>query len=1046
MFREVNPQEDLVQMEERILHFWEENRVFQKSLEQRAGAPRFVFYEGPPTANGQPGMHHVLARAFKDLFPRYKTMKGYYVLRKAGWDTHGLPVELEIEKELGLASKAEIEAYGVAQFNARCRESVFRYVEEWQQMTQRIGFWLDMDHPYITLTNDYIESLWWVVKTLWDRDFIYRDYKVVPYCPRCGTALSSHELALGYDTAVDPSIYVKFPLRDETGTYFLSWTTTPWTLPGNAALAVAPEEEYVLVQQGDERLVLGKALLQEALMGDYRVLRTMRGRELVGKHYMPLYTFLPVEKDYCRVIAADFVSVEEGTGIVHMAPAFGEDDLATGKEEDLPIIHTVDEKGAFIDQVTPWRGLFVKDADPLIIEDLQKRGLMYRVGTYEHIYPFCWRCETPLLYYAKTSWFIETTRLKDELLENNRKIKWYPAHIRDGRFGNWLENNVDWALGRERYWGTPLPIWECASCGAQECMGRVEELSQRAGRNLSGLDLHRPHIDEVTFRCGKCQGTMRRVPEVLDAWFDSGAMPVAQWHYPLENQELFAEQFPADFICEAVDQTRGWFYTLHALSTLLFGQICYRNVICLGLVLDAEGVKMSKSRGNVVDPWEVLNEHGADAVRWYLYSTSPPGNDRRFSSKLVGEVVRKFFLTLWNIYSFFTTYARLDRFQPKATFLPVGERPSLDRWIIAELNRLVDEVDRELSGYNATGAARRIEEFVDVLSNWYVRRSRRRFWKSEQDWDKAAAYLTLYECLVTLAKLMAPLAPFIAEEIYRNLVASWDGSVPESIHLTDFPQADRTLVDEELIADTRLVMRLASLGRSARNRAGIKLRQPLRAARILLREEGERPGVERLAAQLLDELNVKELEFVPDPAELVSYRVRPVAAHLGPRYGPLFPTITQALTQADAREIARKVRQGQGIELNVKGEWVNISPEEIEVGMEPKEGLSLAEEAGYMVAVTITLDQELIQEGLAREVVRRIQNMRKSAGFRIEDYIITCYRADPDLAAVIERHSDYIRRETLSRELTTQEMALRGYREDFQIEGHNLSLEIAKAG
>jgi isoleucyl-tRNA synthetase len=745
-------------------------------------------------------------------------------------------------------------------------------------------------------------------------------------------------------------------------------------------------------------------------------------------------------------VAADFVSMEEGTGIVHMAPAFGADDLALGKEEDLPIIHTVDDKGAFIDQVTPWRGLFVKDADPLIIEDLQRRGLMYRVGTYEHVYPFCWRCETPLLYYAKTSWFIETTRLKEELLENNRKINWYPPHIRDGRFGNWLENNVDWALGRERYWGTPLPIWECSSCGEQECVGSVEELSRWAGRDLSGLDLHRPYVDEVIFYCRECQGVMRRVPEVLDAWFDSGAMPVAQWHYPFQNQELFAEQFPADFISEAVDQTRGWFYTLHALSTLLFGLISYRNVICLGLVLDAEGVKMSKSRGNVVDPWEVLNEHGADAVRWYLYSTSPPGNDRRFSAELVGEVVRKFFLTLWNTHSFFSTYARLDRFQPDTTFLPVGERPSLDRWIVAELNRLVEGVDRDLSNYNATGAARRIEEFVDVLSNWYVRRSRRRFWKGEQDWDKAAAYLTLYECLVALAKLMAPLAPFTSEEIYRTLVASWDSSAPESVHLADFPQADPALMDEQLVADTRLVMRLASLGRSARNRAGIRLRQPLRTAWVLVREEEEKPGVERLAAQLLDELNVKEVEFVQDPAELVGYRVRPVAATVGPKYGSLFPAIVQALAEGDAGEFARKVRQGQVVELDIEGEQIHISPEEIEVDIEPQEGLSLAEEAGYMVAVTTTLDQELLQEGLAREVVRRIQNMRKSAGLRIEDYIITRHRADPELAEVIELHSDYIQRETLSRELTTQEMALRGYGEELQIGEYSLYLEITKAG
>ncbi|MBM4463989.1 MAG: isoleucine--tRNA ligase [Chloroflexi bacterium] len=1073
MFKEVPSKVNFPEMEEGVLRFWKENKIFEKSLEIRQDAPRYVFYEGPPTANGLPGTHHVLARVFKDLFPRYKTMQGYYVLRKGGWDTHGLPVELEVEEKLNLNSKQAIEDYGVAEFNAKCRESVFRYVREWEELTDRIGFWIDMEDPYVTLKNEYIESVWWILKQFWNKDLIYQGYRVVPYCPRCGTPLSDHEVALGYDEAEDPSIFVKFPLRDEPGTYFLVWTTTPWTLPGNVALAAHPQIEYVVVEQGregeKERLILAKELLDEVLEGPYEVVRSVPGKELVGMHYKPLFTFLPVAKDYCYVVPGDFVTTKEGTGIVHIAPAFGADDLEVGQEYNLPVLHTVDLRGAFIDEVTPWRGLFVKDADPLIVEDLEGRELMYKVGTYRHVYPFCWRCDTPLLYYAKATWYIETTRYRNELVSLNRQINWYPEHIRDGRFGNWLENNVDWALGRERYWGTPLPVWVCEECGQQECVGSVDELKSKAqsskfkGWDFEQLDLHRPCIDEVTYKCEECGGTMRRVPEVIDAWFDSGSMPVAQWHYPFANREMFEAQFPADFICEAVDQTRGWFYSLHAISTLLFNRPCYRNCVCLGLILDAEGEKMSKSRGNVVDPWTVINAHGADALRWYLYTATPPGNDRRFSVELVGEVIRTFMLTLWNVYSFFVTYANLDY---RDWRLEVGTKTAgqllqgaesdsniqlqassfqpLDRWILSELHLLVQRVSAALDNYDVTGAARPFERFVEDLSNWYVRRSRRRFWKGEEDEDKAAAYSTLYECLTTLARLLAPFMPFIAEEMYQNLVRSVDETAPESVHLGDYPQADEARIDEQLVEDTRLVMRLVSLGHGARNQAGIKLRQPLAQALFKVRSESEAESLHRLADQVLDELNVKGLVLLEDAGQVVDYRVSPVAHLLGKKYGALFPKIRAALTRLDPAELAQRLRAGETVALEVEEQTVNLMPEELEVRIEAKEGYAVAEEAGYLAAVSVALDKGLIQEGLARELVRRIQTMRKDAGFRIEDRIVTYYQASPALRGVLEVQGQYIKGETLSTKLIEGELPAEAATQTFAIEGEEISLGLVK--
>ena len=1055
MFREVSSKVSFPKLEEEILKFWQENEVFKKSLEQRKGGPNYVFYEGPPTANGLPGTHHVLARIFKDLFPRYKTMKGCYALRKGGWDTHGLPVELEIEKELGISTKREIEEYGIAEFNQKCKESVFRYVKEWEELTDRIGFWIDMENAYVTLTNDYIESVWWILKQIWEKDLLYQGYKVVPYCPRCGTPLSDHEVALGYKEADDPSIFVRFPLREQEGVYLLVWTTTPWTLPGDVALAVHPNVNYVYLEQekedgAKETLILAEELVGKVIKGEYKILRHVKGRELVGLRFKPLYTFLPADKDYAYVVAGDFVTTEEGTGIVHMAPAFGAEDLEMSKEYDLPILHTVDLKGAFIDEVTPWRGMFVKDADPLIIEDLTRRGLMYKVETYRHTYPFCWRCDTPLLYYAKTSWFIETTRMRQNLIDNNEKVNWYPEHIKYGRFGNWLETNIDWALGRERYWGTPLPIWQCENCGKRECIGGVEELRQKGAQPKSllepeNLDLHRPYIDEITYPCPDCGGTMRRVPEVIDCWFDSGSMPVAQWHYPFENQETFKEQFPADFICEAVDQTRGWFYSLHAISTLLFNEPCFLNCVCLGLILDSEGYKMSKSRGNVVDPWDVINAHGADALRWYLFTASPPGSDRRFSSDLVGEVVRNFMRPLWNTYSFFVTYANIDGFDPTKHRLPVSERSILDRWILAELNRLTQKVDYGLEHYDVNGAARPIADFIENLSNWYVRRSRRRFWKSEKDADKVAAYLTLYECLTTLAKLLAPFIPFIAEEIYQNLVRSLEKDAPESVHLCDFPIAEEGLIDGKLMAEMHLALRIVSLGHSARNRVGIKLRQPLAEVLVKTRNEEERRSLLALREPIVEELNVKEMGFIEDIGQVTACTLHPRPDLLGKEYGPLFPKIRAALAAGDSLALAWRLQSGESITLEVEGQEVALSSEEVEVRFEGKDGYSVAAEAGYLVAIQTEISEELLQEGLAREIVRRIQTMRKEADFRIEEYINTYYQTEgPTLKKVLENFRDYIKRETLSRELVAEKPPEGAYQETFKLEGESITLGVKR--
>ncbi|MSQ26589.1 MAG: isoleucine--tRNA ligase [Dehalococcoidia bacterium] len=1074
MFKAVNSKVNFPALEEGVLAFWKQHDIFRKSVAQREGSPPFIMFEGPPTANGMPGIHHVLARVFKDVIPRYKTMQGFQAPRKGGWDTHGLPVELEVERELGLASKREIEEYGIERFNQKCRESVFRYVKEWENLTDRIGFWIDIPNAYVTFRNDYIETGWWIIKQLWDKGLVYLGNRTTPHCPRCGTSLSSHEVALGYnDETVDPSVYVKFRLAahpgggrhpgnpevdrllsaPETPATIMAWTTTPWTLPGNTALAVAPEADYVVADTATGRVVLARTLAEQALKGEeYTIAGTVKGSDLVGHRYHPLFD--PVEMGFqvqrfggagsveltnyqhpdgealtYPVVAGEFVLMDDGTGVVHIAPAFGADDFELGKSEGLFFVQHVDLKGEIQPCPKEFAGMFVKQADPLIMRDLRERGLVHRVGTITHTYPFCWRCNTPLLYYVKTSWYIRTTMVKQQLVDGNARIHWYPAHIREGRFGDWLDNNVDWAISRERYWGTPLPVWQCERCGAHECIGGRAELAAKPGvRGLpDGLDLHRPFVDAVLFDCTACGAPMRRVSEVLDAWFDSGAMPYAQWHYPFENQETFKTWFPADYICEGVDQTRGWFYTLHALATLLHAaapesvgdSIAYQHVISLGHILDGKGEKMSKSKGNVVDPWSVLNNHGADALRWYLYTASPAGNPRRFSVDLVGESLRKFLLTLWNTYSFFVTYANIDGYDPTTADGPLPYS-DLDRWIRSELHTLVEEVTTALEAYNPTDAGRRIQEFVDGLSNWYVRRSRRRFWKSENDGDKFAAYDTLYTCLTTLSKLLAPFTPFVAEELYQNLVRSVDANALESVHLTQFPEPDYAEVDETLNRDTKLVMRMVSLGRAARSKAAVKVRQPLGTVYLSPRTEQERAVLDRLRRQVEDELNVKAV-VVGDPPGL-DRRFATNDKVLGPKYGDGLRRIKVAVARATGAERAgwyAAYAAGQPVLVRLDdGREAALSGDELNLIVEIAKPWVLQEERGYVVAVDSTVTPALKREGLARELVHSLQTMRRTADFDIADAIQTeLAGVDDEIVGVVEFHGEYIKQETLSRSI-----------------------------
>ncbi len=1054
MFKPVSSKLEIRELEESILDFWKQEDIFKQTLQKTKDGPDYVFYEGPPTANGMPGVHHVLARAFKDIFPRYKTMCGYHVDRRGGWDTHGLPVEIEVEKKLGFTNKQQIEDYGIEKFNKLCRESAFSYIQEWAKLTDRIAYWVDLDRAYVTFKNEYIESVWWILKNLWDQDLLYQGFKVVPYCTRCGTPLSDHEVATGYHEVTETAIFVKMPLLDEEDTSLLVWTTTPWTLPGNVAVAAGKDISYVKVERDlpnegaavKEKLILAEALV-EKVFGEEKVkiLERFKGKHLKGKRYQPLFTFLPLEKPAHFVVLGDFVTTEDGSGLVHMAPAFGMDDMNVANAEDLPILMTVKPDGTFIREVDQWAGKYVKDADPLIIDHLNARGLLFRAEPHTHTYPFCWRCDTPLLYYARPTWFIRTSEKKDRLVALNNEVNWYPEHIKEGRFGNWLANNVDWALGRERFWGTPLPVWQCRECGLQTCVGSVEELAGLVGHDLTGLELHRPYVDEVTFACPECHATMQRVPELIDVWFDSGSMPVAQWHYPFENQQEFKEQFPADYICEAVDQTRGWFYSLHAISTLVFDQKCFKNVLCLGLILDENGQKMSKSRGNVTDPWEVINQNGADAMRWYLYTASPPGQERRFSANLVSEVIRNFMLTLWNTYSFFITYANLDEWHPDSSVAEI-EYSSLDKWVLSELHTLVRDVTQAFENYDVINATRPIEAFVDNLSNWYLRRSRRRFWKSESDGDKFAAYATLYEVLVTISKLIAPSMPFMAEDLYQNLVLSVNPDAQKSVHLADWPEWNPSLIDQDLNHEMEVVMKLVSLGHAARNRSGIKVRQPLAEAAFAMSSADDPNIIHKYAELLQDELNVKQVRLLSAANEAVAYELVPLPKQLGQKYKSDFPQIKAAILQVDGESAAQTLSMGAPIEVKVACDTYLITPDEVEIHMQAKEGFEVASDGAYLAALITTLSDDLIYEGLVREFIRRVQESRKQAGFEISDRIILSFTASQKLSTAIEMYRDYVMAETLSVEMSSKKhpQTLPNVSDDFDGEQVTLWLERKK--
>jgi isoleucyl-tRNA synthetase len=1024
-FEPVDQQPSFPALEERVLARWRERKVFARSLEARADAPLWRMYEGPPTANGAPGVHHVPSRTFKDVFPRHRTMKGYQAPRQAGWDCHGIPVEVQVERELGISSKREIEAFGVEAFNARCRESVTRYVDEWVRLTERVGYWVDFDQAYWTMSASYVDSVWWSLRQLWDKGLVYEGHKVVPYCPRCGTALSDHEVALGYAEADDPSVYVRFPVSEgplaADGAALLVWTTTPWTLISNTAVAVGPDVRYVLVDAGDHgRLVLAADLVEAVFAGHATVVRDVALDELRGVHYDGPFGYVRPDAgaDWRYVTVGDFVTTSEGTGIVHMAPAFGADDMAMALAHDLPVLNPVDLEGRFTAVVTDFAGQFVKDADAGIIEQLRDRGLLVAAGTYRHTYPFCWRCDTPLLYYAKPSWYIATTRLRDRLLEVNAGVDWHPEHIRDGRYGNWLANNVDWALSRERYWGTPLPLWRCDGCGEVTAVGSRAELAEHAGRDLSDLDPHRPYVDAVTFPCPACPGTRRRVPEVIDAWYDSGSMPFAQLGYPHApgSEGRFADGFPAQYICEGLDQTRGWFYSLMAVSTLLFDRNSYETVLCLGIVVDAEGKKMSKSRGNVIDPWEIIGTHGADALRWRLLAGGSPWGEQRVGHEPVGEVVRRFLLTLWNTYYFFMTYARLDGWTPATATAPaVAGRPVMDRWILAELAATVRAVDAALEGFDATSAGRALETFVDGLSNWYVRRSRDRFWAPEaaDDPDKAAAFATLHTCLVEVARLLAPFTPFIADELHENLVRAIDPGAPDSVHLCDYPVPDVDAANPELRTAMATARRIVELGRRARNDAKLGIRQPLRAALVML-PAGERDGWRAVADVVAEELNVRALDLPDDAGEVVAVRLKPNFRALGPVFAERTPAVAAAIEDADPDRVVAALEQQGEATVGDGADRFTVTAEQVQVLEEARTGWQVASDGPYAVALDVTLDDDLRAEGRAREFVRAVNELRKRAELELDDRIVLTVDADAPVGAALAAHRDWITGEVLA--------------------------------
>lgn len=1037
-FKELTDRVNYPKLEEEVLSSWKAKNVFRRSIEERAGHPGFTFFEGPPTANGRPGIHHVMSRALKDLVCRYKTMRGYQVHRKAGWDTHGLPVEIEVEKMLGFRHKDDIVRYGVAKFNDECRKSVWRYKSDWERLTERMGYWVDMDHPYITFENSYIESIWWALKRFYDRDMIYKGYKIQPYCPRCETPLSSHEVSLGYEDVKDPSIYVKMKVKGEENTWFLVWTTTPWTLISNVALAVHPEVEYVRVEQNGEHLILAEARTA-VLDGEYTVHDRFRGKALAGKEYERLFSYHPVSEKAFYVVTAEFVTTEDGSGIVHMAPAYGEDDYQTSKRYGLPTIHPVNKSGEFGPEVTDFAGLFVKEADAQIIQNLKGRRLLYKKEMITHSYPHCWRCKTPLLYYARESWYIATTKYARRMVELNRTINWVPPEVGEGRFGNWLEENKDWSLSRDRFWGTPLPIWICDNCDRRECVGSVKELEAASGQTFrrpetdgpaeSGhvpgdaklLDLHKPFVDGIRWTC-VCGGTMSRVPELIDVWFDSGAMSFAQWHYPFENKEIIdsGEQYPADYICEGIDQTRGWFYSLHAIGTFLFDKPAYKNILVNELILDKEGQKMSKSRGNTVDPFRVLEKYGADATRWYLVTTSPPWRPTLFDEEGLVEVQRKFFGTLVNTYAFFSLYANIDGFTFAEPPVENARRPEIDRWILSVLNSLVKSYESAMDGYDVTRAARAVEEFtIDQLSNWYVRRNRRRFWKSEMGPDKLSAYQTLYQCLVTVARLMAPFAPFLADELFCNLnsVARRDAS--DSVHLARIPAPEGAAIDASLESKMEKAQRVVAIVRSIRNQKNLKVRQPLKKILIPVRNPSEAEELKAVGHIILEETNVKELDPRVDES-LIRYSIKPNYRNLGQKHGKLTSKIAEAIKIFTGDQIGALDAAGM-LRLSVDGQTVEIGRDDAEIIAESIEGWAVGRDKYLTVALDTNLTEDLIDEGIAREFVNRVQNMRKDAGLNVTDRIRIVYRGTDRLRKALHPMSAYVRTETLAVDLVPSE-------------------------
>ena len=1010
MYKKVELPQGFVGMEKEIANLWTARNVIKKNFDMNQDGEYFTFYDGPPTANGKPHIGHILTRVMKDIIPRYKVMKGYKVIRKAGWDTHGLPVELEIEKKLGISGKEQIEEYGVEKFVKECKESVFTYVSMWEKMTEQIGYWVDMENPYVTYHNPYIESVWWALKQMWDKGLLYEGHKVMPYCPRCGTALSSHEVAQGYKDVKDLTAVAKFKVADEDNKYILAWTTTPWTLPSNLALCINKAYTYIEAKVNDEILILAKDLAPKVLGEDFELVREFTGTELLGTKYEQLMPFGKVEGKAFEVIHGDYVTLSDGTGVVHIAPAYGEDDSLFAKANGITFINLVDKEGKFVEEVTPWAGKFVKKCDESICKWLEENNKLFKAEKHLHSYPHCWRCDTPLLYYPKESWFVAMTTLRDKLIENNNKINWYPDNIRTGRFGKFLENVIDWGISRDRYWGTPLPIWEC-ECGHKECIGSIEELKNKGINVPEDIELHKPYIDAVHLNCPECGKEMERVKEVIDCWFDSGSMPFAQLHYPFENKELFEQNYPAQFISEAVDQTRGWFYTLLAISTAVFDRNPFENCIVLGHVLDKKGLKMSKSKGNVVDPFEVLGSEGADATRWHFYTASAPWLPTRFSTDDVSEAGRKFLSTLWNVYSFYVLYADLDKFNPTEYADFVSDNV-MDKWIMSKLNTLVKDVDAKLNSYDITNAALAIEDFTDELSNWYVRRNRARYWSETLTDDKIGAYVTLYRVLTTLVKVAAPFVPFITEEIYQNLVVNLDPKAEESVHLCLWPEVDEKAIDKNLEAEMDLAYKIVKLGRSARNGANIKNRQPL--SKMLV-------STDSLPAYygdiITDELNIKAVEFGADLSTHVNFEIKPNLPVLGRAYGKMIPQIRKEIGARNQMELAQTIQNGGVVTINIDGTEIELNKENLLVTMQGLEGYAFAGEGSTGVVLDTNISEELREEGHVREIISKIQNMRKESGFQVADKI-KLYVADNEmLMNVIKKFADVIKRDTLTEEI-----------------------------